>query len=86
MYNASEGDHSFFIGNIRTVRITAQYPSMSANTYSIYSIIKAWSLYTQKNVALHQVNISYVRTHPFTFWFRRTDPESKMPAGRLYLS
>ncbi len=24
---------------------------------------------------------TYVRTHPFTFWFSRTDPESRMPAG-----
>ena len=23
----------------------------------------------------------YVHMHPFTFWFSRTDPESKMPAG-----
>ena len=24
---------------------------------------------------------TYVRTYPFTFWFSRTNPESKMPAG-----
>ena len=28
---------------------------------------------------------TYVRTHPFTFWFSRTDPESKMPAGYVSL-
>ncbi len=27
---------------------------------------------------------TYVRTHPFTFWFSRTDPEPKMPAGWYY--
>ena len=28
-----------------------------------------------------QLWFAYVHTHPFTFWFSRTDPESKMPAG-----
>ena len=28
---------------------------------------------------------TYVRTHPFTFWFSRTDPESKMPAGLFFI-
>ncbi len=26
---------------------------------------------------------TYVCMHPFTFWFSRTDPESKMPAGKV---
>ncbi len=33
-----------------------------------------------------QLWFTYVRTHPFTIWFSRTDPESIMPAGMANVS
>ncbi len=36
-------------------------------------------------LATVQLWFTFVHTHPFTFWFSRTDPESKMPAGRSCL-
>ncbi len=78
-FNTTWGHHAYPAG-------TERCPNQSwTNIISVQGRTNPEPILNQSYGLIRSATIrlwfTYVRTHPFTFWFSRTDPESKMPAG-----
>ena len=49
-----------------------------------YYLFRAEPILNESSIILNESSTN-VRMHPFTFWFSRTDQESKMPAGKGFI-